>query len=312
MILDQINLNHLRVFECVFRHLNMTRAAEELHLTQSGVSQHISTLETVLDVKLFDRMKHRLVPTSQARKLFDQSFESLQGIERTLTDLKGGEQRLAGRVGLGMPIEFGNNVVIPLLAEFCKAHPLVKISIQYGYANEMNAHLLSGELDFAFVDAYTMDRQIRLATVYDERLHLVGSRSFLERKKIEVPKSFQKLSRPEQRKFLEQLEYVDYQPGEPVIRMWMEHQLGTRSVKLQMRAQLMDVQGVAGLIRSGLAFGVLPGHLVERLKKEDEELITLEGSAGPLTNRISVADLSGRTTSIPAQRLREFCLKKLK
>jgi len=50
----------------------------------------------------------------------------------------------------------------------------------------------------------------------------------------------------EQRKFLEQLEYVDYQPGEPVLRMWMEHQLGTRSLGLQIRAQLMDVQGVAG------------------------------------------------------------------
>ena len=153
MILDQVNLNHLRVFECVYRHLNMTQAAEELHLTQSGVSQHIAALESMLEVRLFDRMKRRLVPTAQARQLFEQSFKILQDLERTFTDLKGGEKNLAGRVALGMPIEFGNNVVIPLISEFCKSHSAVKVSIQYGYASEMNERLLSGELDFAFVDA---------------------------------------------------------------------------------------------------------------------------------------------------------------
>jgi DNA-binding transcriptional LysR family regulator len=143
-------------------------------------------------------------------------------------------------------------------------------------------------------------------------LHLAASRSFFKRKQIEVPRAFKKLTRAEQRKFLERLEYVDYQPGEPVLRMWMEHHVGSRSIALQVRAQLMDVQGVAGFIRSGLGLGVLPSHLVDRLKKEDEDLMILETAAGLLVNRISVADLSERTASLAAQQLRDFCLKKLK
>lgn len=69
MIIDRINLNHLRVFECVYRTKSMTIAAEELHLTQSGVSQHIRSLEESLDIRLFDRIKHKLVPTGEARQL---------------------------------------------------------------------------------------------------------------------------------------------------------------------------------------------------------------------------------------------------
>jgi len=64
LLIDQLNLNHLRVFECVYRTGSMTAAAKELHLTQSGVSQHIKSLEDVLNFKLFDRIQQRLVPTS--------------------------------------------------------------------------------------------------------------------------------------------------------------------------------------------------------------------------------------------------------
>ena len=47
MIINNLNLNHLLVFECVFRNGSMTAASKELHLTQSGVSQHMKSLEDV-------------------------------------------------------------------------------------------------------------------------------------------------------------------------------------------------------------------------------------------------------------------------
>ncbi len=76
MIIDHINLNYLRVFECVFRTGSMTTAAQELHLTQSGVSQHIRSLEDVLGIRLFDRIKKKLIPTTTADILFKRFIES--------------------------------------------------------------------------------------------------------------------------------------------------------------------------------------------------------------------------------------------
>src|SRR4051812_5232545 len=113
MLIDHVNLNHLRVFECVYRTRSMTTASRELHLTQSGVSQHIKTFEDGLGVKLFDRIKQRLIPTSAAALLFKRCAEGLYGIEQALTEIKGGEKQLSGTVNIGMPIEFGNNIMMP-------------------------------------------------------------------------------------------------------------------------------------------------------------------------------------------------------
>ena len=88
MLIDQINLNQLRVFESVYRTKSMTHAARELHLTQSGVSQHIKALEDVLELKLFDRIKQKLVPTPSARELYKNTAKSFEDIETILNKLK--------------------------------------------------------------------------------------------------------------------------------------------------------------------------------------------------------------------------------
>src|SRR5579885_2662221 len=131
MIIDTLNLNHLRIFECVYRTRSMTAASKELHLTQSGVSQHIKSLEEVLGVRLFDRIKQKLIPTAAAAILFKRATDSLYGLEQTISELKGGEQQLSGEVSIGMPIEFGNGIVLPMLAKFAKQHPRVRFALRY-------------------------------------------------------------------------------------------------------------------------------------------------------------------------------------
>src|SRR4051812_20430381 len=126
MILNNLNLNHLRVFETVFRTRSMTEAGRELHLTQSGVSQHMKALEDAMGVKLFDRVKQRLVPTTHAATLYKACSESFRGLEQAVSQVKSGDRQLVGTVGIGMPIEFGNNLLLPLIAEFARKHPNVK------------------------------------------------------------------------------------------------------------------------------------------------------------------------------------------
>src|SRR3954464_13772698 len=116
MLSHDLNLNLLRVFESVFRTKSMTEAAKELHLTQSGVSQHITALEEVLKIKLFDRVKQRLIPTDSGNILYSQSHTSLNEIENVIWQLRGEERSLRGVVNIGMPIEFGNNIVMPVIA----------------------------------------------------------------------------------------------------------------------------------------------------------------------------------------------------
>jgi DNA-binding transcriptional LysR family regulator len=294
MISNNINLNHLRIFECVYRTRSMTTASEELHLTQSGVSQHIKAFEEVLGVRLFDRIKQRIVPTSAAAALFERCAGSLNGIEQALGELKGGDRQLSGTVRIGMPIEFGNNVVMPLLPRFGQKHPLVRFHLTLDFASVMNEKLLSGELDFAFIDEFAMDRRISIDKVYDEVLDLCVSTDALKR--YGPPKHA--------RKYFEALEYVEYQKDAPILRRWFEHHIGSRNLALNVKATVMDVQGVARLIMAGTWAGILPQHLVRKLPKEvNRSLHSFRGCGKPMKNAISVAYLRERSQSPAAQAL---------
>ncbi|HTL12576.1 MAG TPA: LysR family transcriptional regulator [Bdellovibrionota bacterium] len=292
-MIDKLNLNHLRVFEAVYRSRSMTQAAKELHLTQSGVSQHVKTLEGTLELKLFDRINQRLVPTASATLLFEECTNGFQRIEHALWRLSGGEKELSGVVSVGMPNEFGMNVVMPLVASFGKIHPRVQVRFTLDFASVMNDRLLGGDLDFAFVDEYGMDKRITTEGVYDEVVSLCASPAYIE--------GHQPVRH--QRKYYEGLDYIEYQAGEPVLRMWFGHHLDTRALRLRVRAQVMEAQGVARLVLAGLGVGALPGHLLTKLQGEGHPFHIFRGSGKPLKNSISLAYLKDRTQSPAAAAL---------
>lgn len=297
MLIDKLNLNHLRIFECVYRTRSMTVAARELHLTQSGVSQHMKTLEEALGIELFARIKQRLVPTAQANILYKQCNESLTRLERALSELQSNERELRGSVSVGIPIEFGNNVILPLLARFSQKHPRVSFDLRMGFAPIMSERLLSGDLDFAFIDGLSVDKRITVEPLYDEVLELCIHPSLLE--KHGQPKSDLK----SQRKYFEGLEYVEYQKEEPILRMWFAHHLKDRNLDLQVRATVTDAQGIARMVLAGMGAGILPLHLVSKLQKEGHQIHRFRGSGTPVKNVISLAYLKEREPTTASEEL---------
>lgn len=301
MLIDQINLNQLRVFESVFRTKSMTLAARELHLTQSGVSQHIKALEDVLELKLFDRIKQKLVPTPSARELYKHTAKSFEDIETILSKLKKTDKELTGVISIGTPIEFGNNIMLPLLTSFQKKHPKVRFKIRQGFPFEMNHLLLAGELDFAFVDSFAMDKGIKTEPVYNEVLELCVS------KKQGLPtKSTSDFD------FYEKLVYVDYQEDQSVLSLWMKHHTQMKTPELDVRFYVMDAQALSKMILQGVGAGVLPGHLAQKLAEDGEEIQILKGSGKPLINSISLSFLEDKTLSHSAKGVLEYLRAGLK
>lgn len=301
MLIDQINLNQLRVFESVFRTKSMTHAARELHLTQSGVSQHIKALEDVLELKLFDRVKQKLIPTQTAKDLYKHTSKSFEEIETILNKLKNTDKELTGTVSIGVPIEFGNNIILPLLSEFQKKHPKVRFKIRQGFPFEMNRLLLTGDVDFAFVDSFAMDKGIKTESVYNEVLELCVS------KKMGLPQKPQT-----DFGFYEKLTYVDYQEDQSVLSLWMKHHLQVKSAELDVRVFIMDAQAVSKLVLQQMGAGVLPGHLAQKLIDQGEELQILKGSGKSLVNVISIAQLEDKTLSNSARETLSFLRSHLK
>jgi LysR family glycine cleavage system transcriptional activator len=81
------SINHLRSFQVIGRHLNMVRAAEELHLSSSTLSYQMHMLEEQLGVKLFIRTSRGLVFTPRGEKVYKEVDETLQKLTDSLRRL---------------------------------------------------------------------------------------------------------------------------------------------------------------------------------------------------------------------------------
>ena len=276
-----INLNHLKVFEVVYRSQSMTLAAQELNLTQSGVSQHIKNLEEDLKTMLFERSSEKLSATPSADKLYKVCQQSFVNIQQTIDHLTTLEKpQIRGVVRIGIPVEFGNSMILPKLAEFGQKFPEVQFDLRYGFAIKMNQLILGDEIDFAFVDQYKMAPQIVTETIFQETLCLCVHKSKVQNLKK---------SKQHELAFLKQLPFVDYQKTEPVLRQWFQHHYGKKSFRLDIRAWAMDVQGLSKLILGGLGAGVLPLYVVRQMPQE--ELHIFKGNGETLVNQISIAYL---------------------
>jgi len=300
MLTEHLNLNELRVFAAVFRTGGMTAAAAALHLTQSGVSQHISHLETELGVKLFDRLKRRLYPTPAARELFEACRTGFETLETTLQNIKGGKEELAGTLRLGMPQEFGTSVIAPLLGEFATEHPLLKFELHFEYSQAVLQELVRGDLDFAFVDEFARHPAVKIDPVYREILDLCVSRELLP--------SLGKTQH--RREYYEKLEYLDYEAAHPLCLKWFQHHLGSDKLRLKMRAIVPSTQGIATLITANMGAGILPRRVSWRLHKQ-ASIHVFQARAAPLSNTIALAQLQGRTHSIAVTRLTHWLKSRL-
>lgn len=114
-------VNALVAFEAAARHLNFTRAAEELNVSQVAVSKQIKTLETDLGVSLFDRTPRGPVLRPEGHKLFDAATVSLRHVAQVAEDLR---QDASGvRLVVATTMAFATYWLMPRLTRFRNAHP---------------------------------------------------------------------------------------------------------------------------------------------------------------------------------------------
>jgi DNA-binding transcriptional LysR family regulator len=284
MNIKNINFNSLRVFEAVYRHGNMTLAAKELGMTQSGVSQHIKNLESESDIVLFERVKKRIISTKSGDLLYEKFHHLFHELEESLIQLSKKEKIFEGNINVGVPIEFGNNLVLPKLSEIRTKMPGITYKINYGHAMEMNDLLMEGKIDFAFVDSYKLDPTLVMKEVYNETLVLCCTGHYFDLHS----------TKKENKKFFEDLDYVAYLENAPVIRDWFAKKYHFQKMNLNVVSRSMDVQGIATLIANHMGVGVLPLHAIKKYEPHDLRMKIFGEEGEPVRNRISLAYHPGK------------------
>jgi LysR family transcriptional regulator, glycine cleavage system transcriptional activator len=128
-------LNALRAFEAAARHLSLTKAAQELHVTAGALSHQIRGLEEVLGVKLFERRVRSIALTPAGKLLYPGLQTGFTHIQEAVAglDVAGNARVLV----ISTPPGFTAKWLAPRLYRFASGYPDidVRVSSSFGYAN---------------------------------------------------------------------------------------------------------------------------------------------------------------------------------
>ena len=144
----RIKMRQLQAFRAVVKSGSVTAAAEALDLSQPTVSNLIIALEQELGIVLFQRVKKRLLPTSEALSFFeqvDQTFTSIERLSNAADRLTTGSARWLHVV---LPQCFVVSIIPKALRRLRETHPEIGVTLEYLPSKEAVELVASGDWDF--------------------------------------------------------------------------------------------------------------------------------------------------------------------
>lgn len=142
-----VNLEWYRTFKAIYQYGTLTRAAQELMLSQPNMSIQLASLESYIGRPLFVRMPRKMMPTEYGKQLYTQIVESIDNLERVESEFKRNVLNKMPSVRFGTPSELFNNY----LAEHVGTQKDLHLTVEYGLADDLTGKLVNNELDIAII-----------------------------------------------------------------------------------------------------------------------------------------------------------------
>ena len=174
-----MNLNDYAYFEILAQTRNVTRAAEQVGLTQQALSAKVSRLERYYNVKLFDR-ENRFALTYAGERLLEHCrMLNLWSIrtESEMHDIASGDSDI---IHIGATAKRGYTMIPPVFRAFYQEWPLVRVNVVESAADELIPNILNRKTDFCFLVSKTDDPRIQTEAVFEDRLQLFISDQLLQ------------------------------------------------------------------------------------------------------------------------------------
>lgn len=169
-----MTLDQLRIYVAVAEREHMTRAAEELRLTQSAVSGAIQSLETRHNISLFNRVGRRIELTPDGRFFLEQARMVLlaaDAAEHSLLELRG---LTRGAINLHASQTIGAYWLPERIVRFHTEHPNIEIRLSIGNTEQVAAAVSSGSAEIGFVEGTVNQPDLVAQQVGLDRLTLVA------------------------------------------------------------------------------------------------------------------------------------------
>jgi DNA-binding transcriptional LysR family regulator len=268
-----LSLSKYEIFSTIVELGSLTKAAEKLNLTQSGVSYAVSTLEAELGFALLKRDRSGITLTSNGERIliYVQRILHEEALMRQeIASIKGLE---TGTVRLGTLSSVSMQWLPGILAHFSEKHPHIEVKTYLGCYDEMNDWISNGTVDFGFVSLPT-SKPFETIPIKKDKLVVILPPNH--------PLRHQKVISYDQIKD-ESFIMPQWGSDDNIRRLLNEHKLN-----LQVKYELMEERTILAMVQKGLGITILPElilvnvpdniHIVD-LEEADYRIIGIAASS---------------------------------
>ncbi|HKX45514.1 MAG TPA: LysR substrate-binding domain-containing protein [Planctomycetota bacterium] len=167
---------HLRTFLAVQRHLSFTRAASELHLSQSATWRQVRALEGELGVRLIEPLGKALHLTDAGRTLAAEAEVLLGHIGHVEEAVRSHGSGVRGRLRIGASTTPGYYLLPAALGRFHRAFPDVELAYEIENSAGIEQRLLRNELDLGFVGGELLSEELESEQLSTDRIVCYAAR----------------------------------------------------------------------------------------------------------------------------------------
>ena len=290
-----LTLRQLKVFEAVARHLNYTRAAEELHLTQPAVSMQVKQLEESLGVAFFEQLGKRIHLTEAGQELLGyartitQQLDELEGVLNRMKGLSGGRLRIS--------VATTANYFIPtLLGSFSRRYPDVTVSLDVTNRETLLRQLTENTVDLVVMGQPPVEADVKAQIFMDNPLVVVAPPSHPLAKEKKIP-----LARLQEETFL-------VRESGSGTRIAMERFFNERGMRLKTGMEVGSNEAIKQSVQAGLGLGLLSRATIEQ-ELALKRLAVLAVAEFPIMRHWYVVHRRGKRLSAVAEAFKQFMLK---
>lgn len=289
-----ISIRQLQVFESVARHLNHSRAAAELFLSQPAVSMQIKQAEAAVGLPLFEQTGKKLHLTAAGNEMLHYArsmLQLMQEMETVFGEMKGLER---GRLNIAV-VSTANYFMPQLLASFIQAHPKIQVSLSVANRDAVVKQLVENVADLAIMGQPPAGSDMRAEAFMQNPLVVIAAPSHpLARVKKIQPKQLAKET------------FLLREQGSGT-RGVVERFFASHKLALPAHMEMDTNEAIKQSVQAGMGIGIISRHGID-MELETKRLVILDVDHFPIVRHWYIVHRKDKRPSTAAQVFEQFLL----
>jgi DNA-binding transcriptional LysR family regulator len=260
-----MQIESLKVFCDLAETESFTKAAQINDVTQSAVSQQISSLERIFKSLLIERSKKKFRLTREGQVLYDYSKQIIGTYDALHSKLQEIKDIISGTIRLATIYSIGLHDLPPYLKKFLKAYPTVHVHVEYRRANQVYEDVMGNVVDLGLVAYPSRDHKLEVFPLRKDPLVLICH-----------PQHQLSKNRSIKLKALSGQKFIGFEPDIPT-RKALDKILKENNVDVQHVMEFDNIETVKRAVEIDAGVAIVPqGTVLQEVAKQTLSQISLD------------------------------------